>query len=273
MTSRSLLIIEPWVCHYEILPTIAYSAYRLFDKIIIKTLDINEAKKCVKQYTANNKIDWQVLWSNSDERKMQGDVAVWLNTTHIHGNRNSYVHMLDRVVEMLKSDECKKIFIVIHNQHDKDWYESLWANCDSQNRKKINLIALSEDTYYKYRIGKHGGKIIKVCILEEEGAKPKRVRRESIRLCIVGMCREGKNFKNAIRFENLIKKDIIEFVYCGWIPSKSIKESGLLDAVKNGAISEVLGSSKRVDDTKMHSFIQNSDAIIDLKYLKITTIF
>ena len=97
--------------------------------------------------------------------------------------------MLDRVVEMLKSDECKKIFIVIHNQHDKDWYESLWANCDYKIEKD-KLIALSEDILQvSYR--KAWRKDNK-SLHTRERRQTKRVRRESIRLCIVGMCREGK---------------------------------------------------------------------------------
>ena len=268
MNSRTLFVIEPWVCHFEILPTVIYSAKGLFDEIIVKTLDIREAMKCIKQYATAHKVEWHNLGSNNDSENISGECLVWLNTTHIHGNKISFNYMHNRIKKLLGREECRQLFIVIHNQHDMNWYQNLWVSCRKEEREKMQLIALSEDTYYKYLMEKKGGKIIKVCILEQEKETPKKMPRETIRLCIVGMCREGKKFRSAINYKDLITRDLVEFVYCGWIPSNSLKESGLLEAVTKGAISQVLGSNKRVEDIKMHSFIQNSDAIIDLKIPK-----
>ena len=187
---------------------------------------------------------------------------------YMHGNEESYHVMQNKVLILIKREYCKQLNIVIHNHHDMKWYQELLGKVDKKTRNKFRLIALTEDVYYKYMTNETNTSIVKVCILEQERSTQKIVSTNRTRLCIVGMCREGKNFKSTLKFAEYIAQDIIEFVYCGWIPNKSIQDSGLVEAVKTGTISEVLGSSRRIEDMKMHQFIKESDAIIDLKIPK-----
>ena len=86
----------------------------------------------------------------------------------------------------------------------------------------MKLVALTEDVC-KYMTNETNTSIVKVCILEQERSTQKIVSTNRTRLCI-GMCREGK-YKSTLKFAEYIAQDIIEFVYCGWIPNKSIQDS------------------------------------------------
>ena len=91
---------------------------------------------------------------------------------------------------------------------------------------------------------------------------------DPIRLLIIGMCREGKKFNQLYLFKDFIKKNKVQISYCGWSPSESIRNSGLLSAVKEGLITSIACSPKRVDDNVFNKMIEQAHAIIDLKIVK-----
>ena len=225
MEGRCLIVIEPWICHYEILPTVIYSSQQFFDSISVETLNIYEAQKCLSNYMKENKLIWETLAFENKEGLTRNNTVIWLNTTHIHGNEESYHAMQKKIQKVANCRQCTQLNIVIHNHHDMKWYQQLRGQIESKTRNKIQLIALSEDVFYKYLIDEINASIVKVCILEQEVTQKKITINERIRLCIVGMCREGKKFKNTINFSEFIQQNKVEFVYCGWVPNRSIQDS------------------------------------------------
>ena len=96
MEARRLIVIEPWICHYEVFPTIIYSAQHYFSSILVETLDISEAKKCLAKYMRENKISWSRM--DVENKISVINNIIWLNTTHMHGNEESYHIMQIKVL-------------------------------------------------------------------------------------------------------------------------------------------------------------------------------
>ena len=137
MEARRLIVIEPWICHYEVFPTIIYSAQHYFSSILVETLDISEAKKCLAKYMRRNKISWSRMDVENKMIKTSENNIIWLNTTHMHGNEESYHAMQIKVLMLIQREQqCKQLNIVIHNHHDMKWYQELWKKWIE--KQKIN---------------------------------------------------------------------------------------------------------------------------------------
>ena len=84
--------------------------------------------------------------------------------------------------------------------------------------------------------GKKHGKLFEPYTLKLKTSKTSNdiYNLDDYRLLIIGMCREGEKFNQLYLFKDFIKKNKVQISYCGWSPSESIRNSGLLSAVKKG---------------------------------------
>ena len=264
---RKLLIIEPWICHYEVIPSVIdsackyYSEFELYSQYTRSMGNILN-KEQVKYISVNSIVE---LATKKPEKHL--NVDIWMNTSHIHGSDNSIDENIAMIMQLTKRYCVGTIYMVIHNKNDIDFSCKLKSKIISC---QIHLIFLSYDVQHKFEIdNKFSCKVFQPYILNcSPPSSDKDDYKKSslpIKLCIAGMCREGKRFNELRYFKSLIKQGIVEFLYTGWIPKGSLKASGLFNAVNKGLVSQTCGSQARVKDIQMHEFISQADAIIDLK--------
>ena len=184
---------------------------------------------------------------------------------HIHGNRDSYKLWQTTYKAIIGNSFIGKLFIVVHNKHDLEFFEEIKTSV----LHKVLPVCLSQDTMYRFLANEEEAKLFEPFTLSLENKvnfknTPYKNKR-SLDLLILGMCREGKKFREIGNFAKHVKEGTITFSFCGWTPQGSIKESGLFFAIKNGLVNKIECSNNRVEDSLINSMIEDCDAIIDLK--------
>lgn len=261
---KSLIIIEPWCCHYEILPSIIDSTKDIYKDYIILSEDNVSSKHAIEFLENENNIYitdniFQILSYNSS-------FDIWLNTSHKHGSEESF-HQTTFVINSIREKaRIYNIFCVIHNKIDQKWLAYQLSN--QSFSQKVIAVYLSNDSKDAYAVNTFSI-IFRPYCLDVPNLIPNYLADTTcIKLAIVGMCRAGKRFSELYRFNDLINEGKIEFVYSGWAPKATRINSGIKEAITNGYVSQCLMAEHRIKDIDVHEFLNKQHAIVDLKIIE-----
>ena len=261
---KKLLIIEPWICHFEIFPSVIKCSNDIYSQYIIFSPDIKSANQSTNFLRKSSDI---TITKNINQLLIpKQSCDVWLNTTHQHGASESFLTTYNVLEHINSSNDVGLIFVVIHNQHDYKWIKQSLTS--SPFSSKIIAVYLSNDSRNAYPLDINFI-IFKPFILDSPALNNNYIKSmsDSLSLSIVGMCRDGKRFTELYRFRELIKKGTINFSYAGWSPKITRRSSGINAAIMNGYLSKCLMSEERISDKNVHESLNDSHAIIDLKII------
>lgn len=267
---RSLFIVEPWICHYEVFPSIIESANAKYEKIVIYVQTPKHLMENYKQLPASlSHISFKELNLFLEDARTVADtseVDIWVNTSHIHGSAKSFNEYQCIYRSITSATFDGKIFIVIHNKHDLEFFNEL----SKDKTENVFPVCLSQDTMYKFLLNHKKAKLFEPFTLNfgDRNLDNKIIygqNPDAINLLIIGMCREGKKFRELQNFVKYIRAEQVTFSFCGWTPPGTIKQSGLFFAINNGLINNLECSKLRVKDSIINDMIIASDALIDLK--------
>ena len=268
---RKLVIVEPWVCHYEIFPSILHVAQKIYQSIDIYVQSRDSLMANYKNISNHIKIQNLSRLINDARSAASNNIEldIWVNTTHVHGNSESFNAYQSAYRSMADNNLAKNIYIVIHNKHDVSFLKKL----EISTSVNIYPICLSQDTMYKYLPHEKNAELFEPFTLHisEDNQRIHNTyikNSDAINLLILGMCREGKKFRELRYFLEDIKTNSLTFSFCGWTPQGSIKPSGLFYAINHGLIDKLESSKIRVEDSIINNMISNCDALIDLKMIE-----
>ncbi len=268
---KSLLLVEPWICHYELLPSVIDSTLNLYECYHLFTPDRTGAYNAISHLKSKAKIE---LHQNLkiDSLHSQSYYDIWLNTTHQHGSQESYKQSQRLLIHLIHKLKIENILCVIHNQIDQKWFiDTKESTKDMNSQCNLSPVYLSNHSAKAYPTDSIQQQLIfKPYTLnkvkkENDYAYPQKEK--ALKLSIVGMCRAGKRFSELYRFKELIKAGIIEINFVGWSPFATRRVSGINNAISCGYLSDTLMSENRLPDIKVSAFLKNSHALIDLKVI------
>lgn len=267
----TLLIIEPWCCHYEILPSLIHSTQHLYQNYVIYTPHMELAASSLSTMILNVRFVNQ--FQEVEQQFVDHDsFDLWINTSHVHGSRPSFFEQLERISRLSEYNQFRRIYVVLHNVHDLQWFMAM-SSKSKLGPGSMKPVCLSHDVKFSlwqksrllpaiftpYLLADHSSYSHNIA------AQPSLANEEEIRLLIIGLCRSGKKFSSIRFFRDLIETKRVSFSYAGWVPKGSLRHSGLWDAVNSGFINHLRISNSRINDSQMNHMILDCDAIIDLK--------
>ena len=270
MQKRILLLIEPWVCHFEVLPSVVYSSKNLFEDYLIVTPDLESARNALGLLEKFCVIEYFTSVTEAISRVSgYSTLSVWLNTTHCHSNRESWHAQMGLLVQLSKLYNLRSITAVAHNEHDYKWILAFQNLLNDSNQCNFYAVFLSRDMLAAYSSRGLKTRLFSPTVLsgyrswiDGDSSEPK-----ALQLAITGQNREGKGFNALGYFREVIKSDLVRFSYTGWSPEGSLRASGSLKSVNEGLLHDFASAAKRLPDDIAHQRIGKADALIDLKLL------
>ena len=169
--NKVLLVIEPWSCHYEVFPSVINSSSKVYDHIFIYVQDPVHLSEAINKDEMNATQNLTLKRLNNlvqDIEKIKSNgiyLDIWVNTSHVHGNQQSFTIFQKIYFEALQHRFKGRLFLVIHNKHDLNFIKYLQHN---QVDKKVIPVCLSKDTLYKYMLNENSAKLFEPYTLKIE---------------------------------------------------------------------------------------------------------
>jgi hypothetical protein len=271
---NSLIIIEPWRCHYEVLPSVIDSSSHLYDSFVILSEDVESCTNAISFMQSAYVIDvFPINYHIFLVKNRNYDL--WLNTTHIHRNSHSSSAVYSLLCSLIVRLELGSLYIVIHGGDDREWisrYRRGFASIsDSLNIIEV-LLALDmvrssdhgavphsnmQAILYPY-LHVHSSSLLRGSCKKLYSSSP------PLRLCIFGNNIESHRFSELSAFSELIEAGAVEITYCGCSFKGSIQTSGIKEAVASGHLSDIVSGKARIPDVVAHAHLQQCDAILDM---------
>ena len=265
-----LHIIEPWICHYELFYSVIYhNRFRCSKFCIYSSLPTNTQHDLLG-FCKEHNVQLEI-YPNLESFKPSPDSILWINTTHIHSNQESFVNMTNFLERISCSPLVSRVYIVLHNQFDISFYFSFLQNQSDSSLLTLPVVLSSDMVGIFLSIinpqDRLYPKVFHPFLPSFYSSRqiPSRDTSTPIKCLITGMAREGKGFNLLYRFKDLVSSNIVSFSYVGWAAPGFGLSSGLNKSICLGLIDSFTVDPIRVPESEISSAIEKSHVLIDLK--------